>query len=145
MAKLPLTSNKSNLACLYITAWLNNLSSTRKCFWHLLFSESRQQPEQFGLCLPYLRTQDYSLMRACVGPVSQHTICLASLPPEEDMVTREHPPLPPAPRWLHGWLPSAWKRAASSCFPDGGRLSWGQRLGQKWFLSPHVSKTAAGS
>lgn len=145
MAKFPLTSKKSNLACFYMTAWLNNLSSTRKCFWHLFFSESRQQPEQIGLCLPYLRTQDNSPMRACARQVSQHTMCLASLPPGKDMVTTECPPLPPAPCWLHGWLPLAWKRAASSWFPDGSTLSWGQWLGQKWFLSPHVSKTAAGS
>lgn len=68
MAKLPLTSKKSNLACLCVTAQLNNLGCTRKCFWHLLFSESRQQPEQFGLCLLYLCTQENSSVRACAGP-----------------------------------------------------------------------------
>ena len=147
MAKLPLTSKKSNLARLCVTARLNNLGCTRKCFWHLLFSESRQQPEQFGLCLPYLHTQENSSVRACAGPASQHTIHPASLLPEKDVVTTDRPPLSPAPCWLRGWLPLAlaWKRAASSRFPDGGRLSWGQWLGQKQLLSRCTSKTAAGS
>lgn len=92
MAKLPLTSKELNQACLCVTAWLCNLSCTRKCLWHL-FSESRQQPEQFGLCFPYLCTEENRSMRPWAGPISWHTIHLASLPPEKDMVTRDHPPL----------------------------------------------------
>lgn len=147
MAKLPPTSKKSNLACLCVTAQLNNLGCTRKCFWHLFFSDSRRQPEQLGLCLPYLRTQENSAVRACAGTISWHTRHPASLPPEKDVVTTDCPPLSPVPCWLRGWLPLAWawKRAASSRFPDGGRLSWGQQLGQKRFLSHRASEAAAGS
>lgn len=147
MAKLPLTSKKSNLARLCVTARLNNLGCTRKGFWHLLFFESGQRPEELGLCLPELHTQDNSLARAWAGPVSRHTTQPASLlPPEKDVVTTDHLPLSPAPCGLRGWLPLAlaWKRAASSRFPDGDGLSRGPRLGQKWFLSRHASKMAAG-
>lgn len=92
MAKLPLTSKELNRACLCVTAWLRNLSCTRKCLWRL-FSESRQQPEQFGLCLPYLCTEENRSMRPWPGPISWHTIHLAPLPPEKDMVTRDRPHL----------------------------------------------------
>lgn len=92
MAKLPLTSKELNQACLCITARLRSLSCTGKCLWHL-FSECRQQPEQFGLCFPYLCTEENRSMRPCAGPISWHTIHLASLPPEKDMVPRDHPPL----------------------------------------------------
>lgn len=92
MAQLPLTSKELNQACLCVTAWLCNLSCTRKCLWHL-FSESRQQPEQFGLCFPYLCTEENRPMKPWAGPISWHTVHLASLPPEKDTVTRDHPPL----------------------------------------------------
>lgn len=90
MAKLPVTSKELNQACLCVTAWLHNLSCTRKCLWHL-FSESRQQPEQFGLCLPSLCTEENRSMRPWAGPISWHTTHLALLPPEKDMATRDHP------------------------------------------------------
>lgn len=102
MAKLPPTSKKSNLACLCVTAQLNNLGCTRKCFWHLFFSDSRRQPEQLGLCLPYLRTQENSSVRACAGTISWHTRHPASLPPEKDVVTRDCPPFSSA--LLAAWL-----------------------------------------
>lgn len=90
MAKLPVRSNELNQACLWITAWLHNLSCTRKCLWYL-FSESRQQPEHFGLCFPNLCTDENRSMRAWAGPISWHTIHLALLPPKKDMVTRDDP------------------------------------------------------
>lgn len=106
MAKLPLTSKKLNLARLCATAWLTNLGCTRKCFWHL-FSEPGQQPEEFGLCLPCLHKENSS-MRACTGPICQHTIHPASWPPEKDMVTTDHPPLSPVPCWLCGCCHWQW-------------------------------------
>lgn len=72
MAKVPVTSKELSWACSCITVWLHNFNCTRKCFWHL-FSETRQQPEQFGQCFLYLCTEENRSMRPWAGPISWHT------------------------------------------------------------------------
>lgn len=137
MAKLPLTSKKSNLAYFCITALLNSLCCTRKCSWHVLFSESRQKLQPFGLDIPYLADQKTAYKAPSLP--AHHTQPITTTAKGGGI--KCHPPL------SGGWLPlvPAWKRIAFSLFPHGCKLIAGQQLGPKWFLSPCMNKVAAGS